>query len=53
MQGDFLLDVGLTGDALATQNIFRTGKFFLTLLDDVLEASGTWFGRRRIHGVSG
>ena len=47
------LVLGQTGDALATQNIFLTGTFFLILVADVLEAAGAWVARRRIHGVGG
>ena len=40
-------------DALATQSIFWTGTFFLTLVDDTLEAAGVWVTRKRLRGIGG
>ena len=51
MQGDFCFDPGRSRDALATQIIFWTGAFFLTLVTDALEAVGAWFVRLRLCGI--
>ena len=53
MQVYFRLGLGRSGDTLATQSIFRTGAFVLTLLADALEATGAWVARRRLRGIGG
>ena len=53
VQGDSRLDLGRSGDALATQSIFRTGAFSLTVVADALEVAGAWVARRRLRGIGG
>ena len=53
VQGDFFLDLGRMGYALATQSIFSTGTFFLPLVADALEAAGAWVARRWICVIGG
>ena len=51
VQRDFRLDIGRSGDSLATPSIFWNGAFLLTLVADALEAAGAWVARRRIRGI--
>ena len=51
VQGYFRLDLGRSGGAIATQSIFWIGAFFLTLLDEALEAAGVWIPRQQLFGI--